>query len=92
MSQIGELLWGTGVAHSVMLLAFVIAAGITFGRIKIGGISLGMTMVLFVGIAMSHFGFRMEHSVLHFVREFGLILFVYAVGLQVGPGFFSSFK
>ncbi|KAA6344673.1 Aspartate/alanine antiporter, partial [termite gut metagenome] len=92
MSQIGELLWGTGVAHTVMLLAFVIAAGITFGRIKIRGISLGMTMVLFVGITMSHFGFRMEHSVLHFVREFGLILFVYAVGLQVGPGFFSSFK
>ncbi|KAA6351128.1 Aspartate/alanine antiporter [termite gut metagenome] len=92
MSQISELLWGTGVAHAVMLLAFVIATGVTLGRIKIGGISLGMTMVLFVGIAMSHFGFRMEHSVLHFVREFGLILFVYAVGLQVGPGFFSSFK
>jgi putative transport protein len=92
MNQISELLWGTGVAHTVMLLAFVIATGVTFGRLKIGGVSLGMTMVLFVGIAMSHFGFRMEHSVLHFVREFGLILFVYAVGLQVGPGFFSSFK
>ncbi|KAA6341121.1 Aspartate/alanine antiporter [termite gut metagenome] len=92
MNQISELLWGTGVAHTVMLLAFVIATGVTFGGVKIGGVSLGMTMVLFVGIAMSHFGFRMEHSVLHFVREFGLILFVYAVGLQVGPGFFSSFK
>jgi putative transport protein len=81
-----------GVALAVLALAFVIASGIALGKVKIGGVSLGMTMVLFVGIAVSHFGVRVEHSVLHFVREFGLILFVYAVGLQVGPGFFSSFR
>ncbi|MDR1681584.1 MAG: putative transporter [Prevotellaceae bacterium] len=92
MDWINSLLWGDGIAHTVLLLAFVIAAGIRLGKIKIGGVSLGITFVLFVGIAMSHFGFRVNHEVLHFVKEFGLILFVYAVGLQVGPGFFSSFK
>ncbi|MDR0728857.1 MAG: putative transporter [Prevotellaceae bacterium] len=92
MDWINSLLWGDSVAHTVLLLAFVIAAGIRLGKIKIGGISLGITFVLFVGVAMSHFGFRANHEVLHFVKEFGLILFVYAVGLQVGPGFFSSFK
>jgi putative transport protein len=81
-----------GVARAILALAFVIASGIALGKVKIGGVSLGMTMVLFVGIAVSHFGIRVEHSVLHFIREFGLILFVYAVGLQVGPGFFSSFR
>ena len=92
MNWIIDLLWGNGVAHTVLLLSFVIAMGIALGKIKIAGISLGMTMVLFVGIAMAHFGFKMNVEVLHFVREFGLILFVYAVGLQVGPGFVSSFK
>jgi len=92
MNWIIDLLWGNGVAHTVLLLSFVIAMGIALGKIKIAGISLGMTMVLFVGIAMAHFGFKMNVEVLHFVREFGLILFVYAVGLQVGPGFISSFK
>ncbi len=92
MNWINDLLWGTGVAHTVLLISIVIAIGILLGKIKIGGISLGMTLVLFVGIALSHFGFRVDHAVLHFVKEFGLILFVYAVGLQVGPGFFASFK
>lgn len=92
MSWLNDLLWSNSIAHTVLLLAFVIAAGIFLGKIKIGGISLGMTLVLFVGIAVSHFGFRMDHDILHFVKEFGLILFVYAVGLQVGPGFFASFK
>ncbi|MEG2121490.1 MAG: transporter, partial [Rikenellaceae bacterium] len=92
MDWISNLLWGNSIAHSVMLLAFVIALGVMLGKVKIGGISLGMTMVLFVGITVSHFGFQLDHSVLHFMKEFGLILFVYAVGLQVGPGFFTSFK
>jgi putative transport protein len=92
MDWIVDLLKGNSVAHTVLLLAFVIAAGIVCGKVKIGGVSLGMTMVLFVGIAVSHFGFVIDHTILHFMKEFGLILFVYAVGLQVGPGFFSSFK
>ncbi|MEG1554849.1 MAG: putative transporter [Rikenellaceae bacterium] len=92
MDWISNLLWGNSIAHSVMLLAFVIAFGVMLGKVKIGGVSLGMTMVLFVGITVSHFGFQLDHSVLHFMKEFGLILFVYAVGLQVGPGFFTSFK
>lgn len=92
MNWISELLWGSGIAHTVLVFAFVIAIGILLGKIKIGGISLGMTLVLFVGIAVSHFGFHVNHEILHFMKEFGLILFVYAVGLQVGPGFFSSFK
>ncbi|MDR2383412.1 MAG: putative transporter, partial [Prevotellaceae bacterium] len=92
MDWISNLLWNNSVAHTVLLLAFVIAVGIVFGKIKICGISLGMTMILFVGIAVSHFGFTVEHSILHFVKEFGLILFVYAIGLQVGPGFMSSFR
>lgn len=92
MNWLTELLYGNGIAHSVLVLAFVITLGILLGKIKIGGISLGITWILFVGIAASHFEFRLEPHLLHFVKEFGLILFVYSVGLQVGPGFFASFK
>lgn len=92
MSWINDLLWGQGIAHSILLLAVVIALGVQLGKIKIFGISLGVTWVLFVGILLSHFGFNMDPEVLHFVKEFGLILFVFSVGMQVGPGFFSSFK
>lgn len=92
MNWINDLLWGQGIAHSILLLAVVIALGVQLGKIKIFGISLGVTWVLFVGILLGHFGFRMDPEVLHFVKEFGLILFVFAVGMQVGPGFFSSFK
>jgi putative transport protein len=92
MNWISNLLWDNSVAHTVLLLAIVISSGVIFGKIKIYGVSLGMAMILFVGIAVSHFGFTVEHSILHFVKEFGLILFVYAIGLQVGPGFLSSFK
>jgi len=93
MEWLDTLLWDqSSIAHSVLLLATVIAFGILLGKIKFGGISLGITMVLFVGIVLSHFGFTVSSEVNHFVKEFGLILFVYSVGLQVGPGFFSSFK
>ena len=92
MSWINELLWGSGIGHSILLLSIVIALGIQLGKIKIFGISLGITLVLFVGIVMGHFGFTMNPEILHFFKEFGLILFVYSVGMQVGPGFFSSFK
>ncbi|MDR0834165.1 MAG: putative transporter [Candidatus Symbiothrix sp.] len=87
-----ELIWGEGIAHTVLLLAIVIAAGLALGKIKVYGISLGITFVLFVGLLLAHFGMRINHEVLHFMKEFGLILFVYSIGLQVGPGFFSSFK
>lgn len=92
MNWIEKLLFGDGVAHSIMLFAFIISVGIILGKIKIKGISLGITFILFVSILAAHFGLRIDHEVLHFMKEFGLILFVYSVGLQVGPGFFSSFK
>lgn len=87
-----ELFFGQGTGHSIMLLAFVIAVGLLLGKIRIKGVSLGSTWILFVGILLSHFGFRADSSLLHFLKEFGLILFVFSIGLQVGPGFFHSFK
>ncbi len=81
-----------GIASTLMLYSFVIAAGIYIGKLRIFGVSLGVTFVLFVGILMGHFGYIVDSDVLKFVREFGLILFIFSIGLQVGPGFFSSFK
>ena len=92
MNWINDLLLGEGIGHSILLLSFVIAAGIQLGKVKVFGVSLGITLVLFVGIILGHFGFTINHNVIHFFKEFGLILFVYSVGMQVGPGFFSSFK
>ncbi len=93
MEWLIDLLWKPdSVAHIVFLYAFVIAAGVFLGKIKIFGVSLGVTFVLFVGIMMGHFGFTGDHQILHFIRDFGLILFVFCIGLQVGPSFFSSFK
>lgn len=92
MDWINDLIWGQGVGHSILLLSFVIAVGIQLGKIKIFGVSLGITLVLFVGIVMGHFGITINTHVIHFFKEFWLILFVYSVGMQVGPGFFSSFK
>lgn len=80
------------IAHIVVLYAFVIAAGVLLGKIKFFGISLGVTFVLFVGILAGHFGFTGNPAILSFVQDFGLILFVFCIGLQVGPSFFSSFK
>lgn len=92
MNWVNDLIFGTGIGHSVMLLSLCVVCGILLGRIKIFGVSLGITFVLFVGILMGHLGITMNADVLHFMKEFGLILFVYSVGMQVGPGFFSSFK
>lgn len=92
MEWIYQLFFGSGIGHSILLIAIVIFTGILLGKIKIAGISLGITWILFVGIIFSHFQMRMDAHALHFLKEFGLILFVYSVGLQVGPGFFSSFK
>ena len=93
MDWLQSLLWDpSSVAHIVLLYAFVVATGVYLGKIKIFGVSLGVTFVLFAGILMGHFGFTADTHILHFIREFGLILFVFCIGLQVGPSFFSSFK
>lgn len=92
MEWLINLFFGGGIAHTIIILSLVITLGIYLGRIKIGGISFGITWILFVGVLVSHYGMRLDADVLHFVKEFGLILFVYSVGFQVGPGFFASFK
>jgi len=92
MEWFKALLWNESVAHIILIYSFVIALGVALGKLKVYRISLGITFILFVGIGVGHFGFRINHNVLDFVREFGLILFVFTIGLQVGPGFFSSFK
>ncbi|MBQ2209754.1 MAG: putative transporter [Prevotella sp.] len=79
------------VAHIALLYAVVIAAGVYLGKIKIGGISLGVTFVLFAGIVAGHIGFTAPTPILTFIQDFGLILFVFMIGMQVGPGFFESF-
>ncbi|MGE0091154.1 MAG: putative transporter [Bacteroidales bacterium] len=92
MEWFKALFFQEGVAQSVVVLAAVISLGLILSKIKIAKISFGITWILFAGIAFSHFGFGIDGNTLHFVKEFGLILFVYSIGLQVGPGFFSSFK
>lgn len=92
MEWLHTLFFGSGIAHAVLTFALVITIGILLGKVKIGGISLGITWILFVGIVLSHFGMTVDGEVRHFVQEFGLILFVFSIGLQVGPGFFASFK
>lgn len=84
--------WGGGVSHSLFILAIVITLGLALGRIRVKGVSLGLMWVLIVGIVFGYFNLNLNVELLHFMREFGLVLFVYAIGLQVGPGFFSSFK
>jgi len=92
MEWLHELIFGTGVAHAILILALVISIGILLGKIKIFGISLGTTWILFIGIFFGHLGLGIDENVLHFLKEFGLILFIYSIGMQVGPSFFSSFK
>jgi len=87
-------LWSdsNSVGHILLVYAIVITVGLLLGRIKIFGISLGVTFVLFAGLAAGYFGFTVNTTVMHFLRDFGLILFVFFIGLQVGPSFFSSFR
>ena len=93
MSWLIELITDSNsVAHAIFLYALVIAFGVILGKIKIFGISLGVTFVLFVGILAGHLQLSVNPQILNFIREFGLILFIFSIGLQVGPGFFSSFK
>jgi len=92
MNWFTQLFTEPTVAQAVIVYSLTIAAGIALGKIKIFGISFGITWVLFVGLIISYFGITINKETEHFVKEFGLILFVYAVGLQVGPGFFASLK
>ena len=92
MDFIVDMLFGQGIAHSIFIFAVVIAIGTLLSKIKIAGISLGSTWILFAGIAMSHFGMAMDSDMLGFARDFGLTLFVFSIGLQIGPGFFSSLR
>ena len=85
-------LWGGGVAHSVMILSLVITLGLCLGKLKVKGVSLGLAWILFTGLVFGHFSLNLDEHLLHFLKEFGLILFVYSIGLEVGPGFFSSFR
>ena len=87
-----DLIMGPGIAHSILVFAVVIATGLWLGRFKIKGVSIGSTWILFVAIILSHFGVRVDTTVMNFMKDFGLILFVFSIGLQVGPGFFHSFK
>ena len=92
MNWFTQLFTEPTVAQAVIVYSLVIAVGIALGKVKILGISLGVTWVLFVGLFFSYFGITINKETEHFVKEFGLILFVYAIGLQVGPGFFASLK
>ncbi|WP_294073070.1 putative transporter [Proteiniphilum sp. UBA1028] len=92
MNWLVELITGSGIAHSILVLALVISVGLLLGKIKIFGISLGTTWILFFGIFLGHLGLEIDVNVLHFLKEFGLILFIFSIGMQVGPSFFSSFK
>lgn len=92
MDWLNSLLFGNGIAHTILIYSFVIFTGLILGKVKFFGISLGSTFVLFMGILVGHFGFEVNHEILDFIKDFGLILFIYSIGLQVGPGFFSSFK
>lgn len=77
--------------QAVVVVALICAAGMALGKVRIGGISLGVTFVFFVGILAGHFGLSVDEEMLEYAESFGLVLFVYSLGLQVGPGFFSSF-
>lgn len=87
-----ELFVGTSVAHTLLVYCVIIVAGTALGKIRLKGISLGATFVLFVGLLLGHAGVTLDATITEFLKNFGLILFVFSIGLQVGPGFFSSFK
>ena len=92
MEWLEGLFFSNSIANSVLILGLTVSLGLMLGRIKFGSVSLGVTWVLFVGILLSHLGLGIDPRICNFIKEFGLILFVYSIGLQVGPGFFSSFK
>jgi len=92
MNWLTDLFFNDTIAHTILVYSIVIAAGVLLGKIKIHGVSLGIAFVLFMGIVAGHFGFRVNHEASEFIKDFGLVLFVFFIGLQLGPGFFSSLK
>jgi putative transport protein len=92
LSWITDLFVGTGVAHTIFMLALVIFGGLLLSRVRIGNVSLGVTWILFVGILAGQLGCTLDPTTAAFVKEFGLILFVFSLGMELGPGFFSSFR
>ncbi len=92
MSWLLELIWGESIAHAILILALVAGTGLALGHLRVAGIGLGIAGVLFTGLLFGHFGLGINAEVLDFAREFGLILFVYSIGIQVGPGFFDSLR
>ena len=92
MNWLIDLFVHNSVAHTVMIYSFIIAVGMSLGKVQIKGVSLGVTFVLFVGLFMGSFNIAIDAAILDFMKNFGLILFIFTIGLQVGPGFFSSFK
>ena len=92
MDWLIDLILGNDIAHAIFVYSLVIALGVILGKIKLLGISLGTTFVLFVGIVVGHLGLTPDISIIKFIQQFGLILFLFSIGLQVGPSFFSSFK
>lgn len=92
MNWITALWSGQSVAHAVLMLSLIAVCGLAFGNIKVRGVGLGIAGVLFAGLVFGHFGVKVNHDVMEFLRDFGLILFVYSIGLRVGPGFFSSLR
>ncbi|MBO6160190.1 MAG: transporter, partial [Bacteroidales bacterium] len=87
-----DLFFSSGTGHSLMVLSLVIGIGLLIGKLKIKGISLGTVCVLWTGILVSALGVKADSLFLHFIKELGLILFVFSIGMQVGPAFFSSFR
>ena len=92
MSWLTTITGGDAVAHAVLVLALVVAVGLALGSVRVRGVGLGSAGVLFAGIALGHLGLRIDPAILEFVREFGLILFVFTIGLQLGPGFFAALR
>ena len=92
MSWLTTITGADAVAHAVLVLALVVAAGLALGSVRVRGVGLGSAGVLFAGIALGHLGLRIDRAILEFVREFGLILFVFTIGLQLGPGFFAALR
>ena len=87
-----SLLFSHSALQAVVVIFLIIAVGLSLGRIRVGGISLGVTFVFFCGILAGHLGLSIDPKMLSFAQNFGLIIFVYALGLQVGPGFFNAFR
>ncbi|KXB35585.1 TrkA protein [Bacteroidales bacterium KA00251] len=92
MDWLSNLFIGTGVGHSIMLVALTITIGLLLAKVKIAGVSLGVTFILFAGIVFAEMGMKIHPDVVHFFQEFGLILFVFSIGMQVGPSFFENFR